>query len=534
MDSPELKSKLRSTDHLIKLIINRNADAPNFAIFLGAGASASSGVTTAGSMIEEWRAELFKRSKSEKTLEEWLKQQEWYQDDREYSILFETLYDQPAQRRNYVEECVRNARPSWGYAYLTNLLAKRIFDVVFTTNFDDLINEACYLYSEDLRPIVAAHDSAVSGIRVTSRRPKIIKLHGDFLYDDIKNTVSELETLESNMKRKLTQFCQEYGLIVIGYGGADDSVMDTLEVLLRSNDYLCHGLYWCVRKGDKLSKRLRSLMRHNRIYLVPIDGFDEVMAETHAAADCVLPDSLKKPFKVARERVRLFVNPASEALKKHPVISKDIQDVMAELGSQSSVAKQDMLPALLKAALALRQNKTEEGIVQLRIAIKEDPDDKQLAYKMAEVLADSNKNEELLEYLKTAPIDTENRIYFLLRAGADEEVLSASEQLLSENPYEPFTRINRAISLKRCNRRDEMESELRFLEANLTPESPMSGAFEAGIAALRRDKEKMLRAIKKALGTELTKKSVAKFPVFEDYRDDPDLKALLDKTSEVD
>jgi hypothetical protein len=79
-----------------------------------------------------------------------------------------------------------------------------------------------------------------------------------------------------------------------------------------------------------------------------------------------------------------------------------------------------------------------------------------------------------------------------------------------------------------------MESELRFLEANLTPESPMSGAFEAGIAALRRDKEKMLRAIKKALGTELTKKSVAKFPVFEDYRDDPDLKALLDKTSEVD
>ena len=56
--------------------------------------------------------------------------------------------------------------------------------------FDDLIIEACYLYSERMRPIVAAHDSVIQGVRVTSSRPKIIKLHGDFLYDNIKNTMS--------------------------------------------------------------------------------------------------------------------------------------------------------------------------------------------------------------------------------------------------------------------------------------------------------------------------------------------------------
>jgi len=95
------------------------------------------------------------------------------------------------------------------------LLANSYFNVVFTTNFDDPINEACFLYSDGLRPMVAAHDSTIAGIRITSARPKIIKLHGDFLYDNIRNTKSELETLEANTRRKLPQFSLEYGLVVL-------------------------------------------------------------------------------------------------------------------------------------------------------------------------------------------------------------------------------------------------------------------------------------------------------------------------------
>ena len=109
------------------------------------------------------------------------------------------ICDEPSQRRIYIENIVKNAKPSWGYIYLANIISSACVNVVFTPNFDDLLNEACFTYT-DTKPVVCAHDSAVSGIRVSSNRPKIIKLHGDYLYDSLKNTVEETTSLEKNMR----------------------------------------------------------------------------------------------------------------------------------------------------------------------------------------------------------------------------------------------------------------------------------------------------------------------------------------------
>ena len=220
----------RTTDHLIRLILNRNSDVPNFTLLLGSGASKTAGVLTAEELIREWHQQLYRSSKTTDSMDKWLASQDWHGSDDEYALLFEMLYDQPSQRRTFIEECVRRAHPGWGYVYLTNLLRHKLFDVVFTTNFDDLINEACYLYSDNLRPIVAAHDSSITQIRISSSRPKIIKLHGDFLYDNIKNTLRELESLETNTKKKLAQFAQEFGLVAVGYSG----VIARYWILLRS------------------------------------------------------------------------------------------------------------------------------------------------------------------------------------------------------------------------------------------------------------------------------------------------------------
>ena len=79
------------------------------------------------------------------------------------------------------------------------LIAAGYFNTVFTTNFDDLLNEAFYRFSH-VRPVVCAHDSSISGVTITSDRPKIIKLHGDYLFDNIKTTLRETESLEMNMR----------------------------------------------------------------------------------------------------------------------------------------------------------------------------------------------------------------------------------------------------------------------------------------------------------------------------------------------
>ena len=509
-------SNEKNAEHLMHLIVTRNAHVPNFSLLLGSGASSTSGVKTAQEMIERWRQLLFKRSGSDDSYRKWLANHNWFKHEDEYSILFEEIYDQPAQRRVYIEECIKDAHPSWGYVYLTNFLSNRFFDVVFTTNFDDLINEACYLYSDGLRPIVAAHDSAIQGIRVTSGRPKIIKLHGDFLYDNIKNTLAELETLETNTKRKLHQFAQEYGLVVLGYSGRDRSVMDTLELLLRDEENYKQGVYWCLRRGTTKSGRLESLLRRDRVYLVEVDGFDEFMADLHEEAQLELPKPIARPFDMARDRARLFVEVKPD-LKSHPVIGSHVREVLGSLNTDSP-----KIPLSVEAAILSSRGEYSEAMPIWERAYEEDPTDITIAYQYADALAGAGKDEKLAKLVAEVPMLVHDSVYFLLRAGQNQQVIDVATAALSEpvtTPGVEYIRINRAIALKRLGRADEMMADLDFLEQN---RDTAEDNIRAGVAALRGDKQEMFDALHQSLHKTITPRQLTQFPVFEDYRDDPD------------
>lgn len=288
-DGSELQHKVRSVSDLIRHIKTRETDSetPNYNLFFGAGCSVSSGIRPAGKLIEEWVNDLYERFNSkppESTHEAKLyfenKQSNWYNKDNAYSSLFEKTYEFASQRRRFVEREVDKALPAIGYAYLTSLVSKKYFNTIFTTNFDDLINEAFYQFSND-RPLLCAHDSSIKSISITSKRPKIIKLHGDYLFDDIKSTLRETESLEQNTKEKLIEFCKEFGLIVIGYSGNDRSIMEVIDFLTKQESYLKNGVYWCLRKDDYINHNLQNLFWKEKAYPVIIDGFDELFAEIH-------------------------------------------------------------------------------------------------------------------------------------------------------------------------------------------------------------------------------------------------------------
>ncbi len=283
----ELKYKEREIDDLVRYIKTRNDDNPNYTLFLGAGCSVSSGIRSASELIKQWRKEVYKslqptedeKDYSDEKCVEYLSasQSGWYDKRNEYASLFEKRYDLPRQRRMFIEQEVASKIPSLGYAYLVKLVRGLFFRTVFTTNFDDSLNEAFYLYSDE-RPLVCAHDSAISSITVTSKRPKIIKLHGDYLFDDIKSTLRETESLEENIKNKFIEFAKDYGLIIVGYGGNDRSILDVLFYLLKQEEYLKNGIYYCFRRDDEINEEVRKLLWRDRVYYVIIDGFDELMA----------------------------------------------------------------------------------------------------------------------------------------------------------------------------------------------------------------------------------------------------------------
>jgi tetratricopeptide (TPR) repeat protein len=343
----QLPSKQRSIVDLARYVQTRADDNANYNLLLGAGCSINSGIRSANRLVEIWRQEILNSIDGGQAVlnqpaefqRDFLKSHhsEWYDPTREYSSLFERRYDLQRQRRMFVESEVANAFPSIGYAYLTSLVAKGFFRNIFTTNFDDLLNEAFYSFSSE-RPIVCAQDSSIGSITVTSKRPKVIKLHGDYLFDDLKATIRETESLESNMKAKFVEFAKEAGFIVVGYSGADRSVMDIFSTLLKNDDYLRGGIYWCLRADSEIPEELRRLFWRDRTYYVQIDGFDELFAElyTKSHQDEVLPSSLTTTARPSGVTERLLAS--KSAIPDTTEILRKAKAKLSSLTKRSAIA----------------------------------------------------------------------------------------------------------------------------------------------------------------------------------------------------
>lgn len=435
----KLLIKKRTVKDLADYINIRSGQTPNYSLFLGAGASVTSGIKTGYELVQEWRKEIFTRfSKEEYSTSdqaiEWLSKNhpDWYDKNNEYSSLFERKFDLPSQRRRFVELQVDKKLPSIGYAYLVELFESGFFDTVFTTNFDDLINEAFYQFSSN-RPLLCAHDSSIKGISITSARPKIIKLHGDYLFDSIKSSLRETESLENNTREKLIEFSKEYGLIFIGYAGNDTSIMDVLKHLLKQSDYLRNGIYWCTRKNDQITPELFKLLNHEKVYWVEIDGFDQLMAElVHELGGGLSLGGNQKSTK----RERMIQNFISDDfhLKNHDLIKKDLlklkkqsytQDISALINelSEGDNDEQKIPEVVFKNILSIDNliraknfNAAEEQLNKLISDADNDNLKSKYLRRLIEIKEDQGDTKTALEYSdKLIELDEFNIDYCLTR-----------------------------------------------------------------------------------------------------------------------
>lgn len=333
-----------SDKQLATIVKNTQGIGTGFAMLLGAGASVSSGVPSAGTLIDRWHEEYHAiKCADGSTINDFISKQRWHKDTSEYSVLFESLYPTASLRRDYIESIVRSATPSWGYANLVGMLESGLIDTIFTTNFDDLIVEACYRFSQQVRPIVSHHDSSAKYIRIRSSRPKIIKLHGDFLFDNIKNTVRELESLEQNTREKLKQIALEYGLIVIGYNGNDRSIMEPLEQMLRQEEYFRNGVYWCTTNPDDISEHVQALGAiSTRFRIVKINSFDDFISFLRQKCECKLPSDILDPLGATRRRLESLLR-QDQILADSEVIRLDQETLSSQLESMLRQSPDDQL-----------------------------------------------------------------------------------------------------------------------------------------------------------------------------------------------
>jgi hypothetical protein len=266
------------------------------ALFLGAGASITSGMPSAQMCIWEWKRDIFLTNNigletqfSELSLasvreriQRWLDRQGLYPAQGaldEYGVYIEACYPIPESRRAYFQQKVRLAKPHTGYQLLSVLAEHGLVRSVWTTNFDQLASRA--LANSNVTPIEVGIDSAHRILRPSKAGElAIISLHGDYRYDRLKNTPDEIRDQESRLEAGLVEDLRDAPTIVCGYSGRDQSVMDAFSRSLEQSG--SGSIYWCVQDSTSVTKQVTDLIERARAqkrtaYLVVAQGFDDLM-----------------------------------------------------------------------------------------------------------------------------------------------------------------------------------------------------------------------------------------------------------------
>ena len=128
-------------------------------------------------------------------------------------------------------------------------------------------------------------------INTAPLHPQLIHLHGtaDHYMDSIME--EEVQELDPNLSSQVFPLLRDHPLIVVGYRGAEPSIMRSL-LIDRTADArkFPQGIFWCVLEGvaqESLSPMVRELAQElgDNFALVPISGFDQFMDKFSASIE---------------------------------------------------------------------------------------------------------------------------------------------------------------------------------------------------------------------------------------------------------
>ncbi|WP_457492094.1 SIR2 family protein [Tardiphaga sp. P5_C7] len=214
----------------------------------------------------------------------WLNQQPWFnKDENQLAENFPLAVKHLLQPQNYRQGVLLDLiRPSEGigkgYRDLAELVLRGLAGTILTTNFDMCLPQALY----DKRPhirLVAEVNRGPDDFREFDifQRAQIVWLHGKAEQYTDKNLTEEVASLDPKLVSALFPLLQSTPLVVIGYRGAEPSVM---ECLLGENGDLAFkkGIFWCQLSGGDLHPNVKALQQRlgGNFRLLEIDGFDEL------------------------------------------------------------------------------------------------------------------------------------------------------------------------------------------------------------------------------------------------------------------
>lgn len=302
--------RIISANQLVRAIKEGKKNAERFCFILGSGASVSSGIPAGASLEYEWMKEMETTPGMKEVREIAKKLQEdghlendfakiekaWNETKSSGTPLPSEFYFDiyklrffPNHRNgyHYLENIMANKNPGFGYHPLALMLASGKGDnLVITTNFDSLVEDALFLYT-DSKPLVINHELLADYAGDSNiKRPIIAKVHRGIFFDPL-NQPEETNELKGRWHDVLVSVFQIYTPIVIGYGGGDNSLMKLLE---EENVKMKNGIYWCyMEKYGLPNEKTQELVQNKKGYFVRTAGFDAIML---AIGNALFPDQI--------------------------------------------------------------------------------------------------------------------------------------------------------------------------------------------------------------------------------------------------
>ncbi len=340
-------------DPLSLLALHVHAQPGVYALLLGSGVSRGADMPTGWGVMQELVARVATaNAPADPTAGEKARSdpKQWWSEHRpgqelNYSDLLQALGPSPATRRDLLagffeptQEDLADGRkaPSAAHRAIAMLVRRGYIRVILTTNFDRLTEQA--LADVGVHAQIISRAELVAGMTPLQHADvTVIKLHGDYVEQDIRNTVSELADYPQPWLELLQRVLREYGLLISGWSGESDHA---LVAALKQDPYRRYPLYWDGRSSK--GRVAQDVLAQHTGQEVPAASADVLFTGLLEQVDAL--ERLSEPpvsTAVAVARLKRYLLEPTRRVDLHDLIrsgtERAVQTINAQPWSQQSL-----------------------------------------------------------------------------------------------------------------------------------------------------------------------------------------------------
>ena len=266
---------------------------------------------------------------------------DWF---RVYDAAFSDHFNTPDDAREVFSQFVDSAggRINWTHLCLGELVRQRLASTVITTNFDQLVLSG--LVRSGVLPVVCDGIESLTRIRGAPQHAQLIELHGSRHTYRLRNAteeVAELASDEPTIAAIGSIFQDMRALIVIGYGGREDGIMDLMTKA--ANRFPDKRLIWVAHDKDpaRLSDKAKSFLmtsRNSRL-LVGQDS-DSFFLQLLKELEIGSPETIREPLFITRVNSTTLASHESQGIAEKVAIGQEIERHRKEILAMTRALRQ--------------------------------------------------------------------------------------------------------------------------------------------------------------------------------------------------